>query len=147
LQYDLSIAVAADLLKVFGGTVTKSSAKKIKHIQTIQILTLIMIGQQMNPPKVDAPTPMVVAPCQKVATTPPPRAATTSNNIMTPDAIRQMPLVHQQYTLNNNPFHILTDDDDDDDTVIAINCSPSAPPTISPSSVPPVNPPLRQAPR
>ncbi len=38
-QHDLSIAVAADLLKVFGGTVPKSSANKIKHIQAIQKLS------------------------------------------------------------------------------------------------------------
>jgi hypothetical protein len=111
LQHDLSIAAAADLLNVFGGTVIKSSAEKIKHMGAIQELTTIMAGQWTNPPTVDAPTPRVVAPCLRVATTPPPRAATTSNNITTPDAIRQMPLVHQRHTRNNNPFHILTDDD------------------------------------
>jgi hypothetical protein len=57
-----------------------------------------------------------------------------------------MPLVHQCHKLNNNPFHILTNNDDDDDTVIASNCSPIASPTVKPSSVPPVNPPTRQAP-
>ncbi len=66
---------------------------------------------------------------------------------MTPDAIRQMPLVNQHHTRNNNPFHILTDNDGDDDTVIASSCSLSALPTVSPSSVSPVNPPTRQAPR
>jgi hypothetical protein len=146
LQHDLSIAVAADLLKVYGGAVTKSSANKIKHIRAIQELTAIMTGQRMNPPTVDAPTPTVVAPCPRVATTPPPRVATTSNNITTPDAIRQMSLVHQRHTCNNNPFHILTDDDDDDETVITSNCSPSAPPTVSPSSISPVISPMHQAP-
>jgi hypothetical protein len=128
LQHDISIAAAADLLKVFGGTVPKLSAKKIKHIQAIQDLTAIMAGKQMTPPTVDAPTLRVVAPCPRVATSPPPRVTTTSNNIMTPDAIRQMPLVHQHHTHNNNPFHILSNNDNDDDnTVVTSNCSPSAP--------------------
>jgi hypothetical protein len=136
LQHDLSIAVASDLLKVFGGTVPKLSANKIKHIRAIRELTAIMAGQQTNPPTVDATTPRVVAPCPRVATTPPPSVTTTSNNIMMLDAIRQMPLIHQRHTRINNPFHILTNNDDNDDTVIASNCSPSAPPTISPSSAP-----------
>jgi hypothetical protein len=146
-QHDLSIAAAADIFKVFGGTVPKSSANKIKHIQAIWELTTIMARQQTDPPTVDAPTPRVVAPCPRVVTTPPPRAATKSNNITTPNAIKQMPLIHQHHTCNNNPFHILSDNDDNDDTVIASNCSPSAPPTVSPSSAPPVNPPTRHAPR
>ncbi len=146
-QHDLSIVAAADLLKVFRSTVPNSSADKIKHVQAIRKLTAIMNGQQTDTPTVDAPTPRVVAPFSRVATPPPPRAATTSNNIMTPNAIRQMPLIHQQHTRNNNPFHILTNDDNNDNTVIATNCSPNVPPTISPSSVPQINPPMRQAPR
>jgi hypothetical protein len=63
LQHDLSIAAAADLLKVLGGTVPKLLAKKIKHIQAIQELTAIMAGQQTNPPTADASTLRVVAPC------------------------------------------------------------------------------------
>ncbi len=74
LQHNLSISVAADLLKVFGGTVPKLSANKIKHIQAIQELTAIMAGQQANPTTVDAPTPRVVAPCPRVAITPPPKS-------------------------------------------------------------------------
>jgi hypothetical protein len=109
LQHNLSIAAAADLLKVFGGTVPTSTADKIKHIQTIQDLTAIMAGQQGTPPTVDAPPTRVVAPCPRVVTTPPPRVAATSNNILTPNAIRQMPLFHQRQTCNsNNPFHILS---------------------------------------
>jgi hypothetical protein len=57
-----------------------------------------------------------------------------------------MPLVHQRHTRNNNPFLILTNDGNDDDTVVASNCSPSAPPTILPSSVSPANPSTRQEP-
>jgi hypothetical protein len=132
LQHDLSIAAAADLLKVFGGTVPKLFADKIKHIQAIQELTTIMAGQQTDPPTVNAPTLRVVAPCPRVPTTPSPREATTSNNIMTPDAIRQMQLIHQRHTRKNNPFHILTNDDDDDDTVIASNCSPKLQPLHHP---------------
>jgi hypothetical protein len=129
-QHDLSIAAAAELLEVFGGTVPKLPADKIKHTRAIQELTVIMAGQQMNPPTVDAPTLRVVVPSPRVVTTPPPSAATSSNNITTPDAIRQMPLVHQCHTRNSDPYHILTDDDNDDDTVIASNCSPSAPSTV-----------------
>jgi hypothetical protein len=147
LAYDLSIAAAADLLKVLGGTVPKASTDKIKHVQAIRELTAIIAGQQTDPPTVDAPTPRVVAPCPRVVTTPPPRVAATSNNITTPDAIRQMPQILQRHARNNNPFHILSDDDDDDETIIASNCSPSALPTVAPSSAPPVNPPLCQAPR
>jgi hypothetical protein len=44
-QHDLSIVVTADLLKVFGGSVPKTSANKIKHIRAIQELTAIMVGQ------------------------------------------------------------------------------------------------------
>jgi hypothetical protein len=91
LQHDLSIAAAADLLKVLGGTVSKSTADKIKHIQAIQELTAIMAGQQTTPPTVDALIARVVAPCPRMVTTPPPKVATTSNNLMTSDAIRQMP--------------------------------------------------------
>jgi hypothetical protein len=137
LQHELSIAAAADLLKVFGGTVPKSSTNKIKHVQAIRKLTVIMAGQRTDTPTVYAPTPRVVAPCPRVVTTPPPRMATTFNNITTPDAIKQMPLIHQRHARNNNPFHILTDDDDDDNTVITNNSSPSVPPTGSSSSVPP----------
>jgi hypothetical protein len=147
LQDELSIAAAADLLKVFGGTVSKMSANKIKHIQAIRELTTIMAGQWMGPPTVDAPTPRVFAPCPRVATPSPPKVATTSNNITTPNAIRQMPLNHQHHTCNNNPFHILTNNDDNDGTVITSSCSPSAPLTLSLSSAPPVNPPTRQVPR
>jgi hypothetical protein len=107
LQHDLSIAAAADLLKVFGGTVPTSSANKIKHILAIRELTPDISGQQTDPPTVDAPTPRVVAPCLRVATNPLPRAATTSNTITTPDAIRQMPLIHQHHTCNNNSFQTL----------------------------------------
>jgi hypothetical protein len=57
-----------------------------------------------------------------------------------------MPLIHQWHTRKNNLFHILTNDDDDDNTVIANNCSPSVPPTITPSSAPPINPLMRQTP-
>jgi hypothetical protein len=147
LQHDLSIAAAADLLRVFGGTVLTSMAEKIKHIQAIQELTTIMAGQQTTPPTVDAPNPSVVAPCPKVMTNLSLRVATTSNNITTPYPIRQMPLVHQRHTRNNNTFNILSGNDDDDDTVVANNYSPRAPPTIIPPSIPPVNPPMRQAPR
>jgi hypothetical protein len=94
----------------------------------------------------DAPTTRVVEPCPRVVTTPPPRVATTSNNSTTPNAIRQMPLIHQCQTCNYNLFHILSNNDDNDDTVGARNFSPSAPPTILPSSISPVNPPMRQAP-
>ncbi len=139
--------MAEDLLKVFGGTVPSLTSAKIKHIRAIQELTAIMAGQQRTPPKVDAPNPRVVAPCPRVVTTPPPKVATTSNNITTPNAIRQMFLVHQCNTCNNNLFHILSNDDNNDDTVLASNCSPSAPPNILPSSIPPVNPLTCQVPR
>ncbi len=145
LQLDLSIAVAADLPNVFGGTVPTLTTDKIKHIQAIQQLTAIMAGLRSTPPTVDAPTVRVVAPCPRVVTTPPPMVAIISNNIITPNAIRQIPLVHQHHTRNNNPFQILSDDDNDDDTVVARNYSPSAPPTILPSSIPPLNPFMRHA--
>ncbi len=76
----------------------------------------------------------VAAPSTRVANAPPPRVATTSNNITAPNVIRNMPLVHQRQTRNNNPFHILSDDDDDDDTVVASNCSPRDPPPTLPTS-------------
>jgi hypothetical protein len=66
LHHDLSIAVAADLLKVFGGTAPKLSADKIKNVQAIQKLTAIMTSQQMDTPTVDAPSPRVVAACPSV---------------------------------------------------------------------------------
>ncbi len=104
-----------------------------------------MAGQRATPPTVDAPSARVVAPCPRVVTNPPPSLATTY--ITTPNAIRQMPLVHQRQTCNNNPFHILSDDKDNNDTVVTSNCSPSAPPTIPPPSIPPVNLLTHQAPR
>jgi hypothetical protein len=94
LQHDLSIAAAADLLKIIGGNVPNLTATKIKHIQAIQELTAIMAGQRVTPHTVDAPTTRVVTPRPRVVTTPPPRVATTPKNITTLNAIRQMPLVH-----------------------------------------------------
>jgi hypothetical protein len=44
--------------------------------------------------------------------------ATTSNNITTPNAIREMPLIHQRHTRSSNPFHIHSNDDNNDDTVV-----------------------------
>jgi hypothetical protein len=56
-----------------------------------------------------------------------------SNNTTAPNVIRQMPLVHQRHTRNNNPFHLLADDNDNDDTVVASNCSPRSPlPNLQP---------------
>jgi hypothetical protein len=82
--------VAVDLLKVFEGTVPKSSTEKIKRVQAIRELTAIIAPQQIDPPTVDASTPRVVTPCPWVVNTPPSRVATTSNNITMPNAIRQM---------------------------------------------------------
>ncbi len=104
-----------------------------------------MAGQRVTPPTVDAPSAKVIAPRPRVVTTPPPMVVTTSNNIMTPNAIRQMSLVHQHQSCNNNPFHNLFDDDNDDDTVVASNWSLSSPSTIPPSTIPPVNQPTHQA--
>jgi hypothetical protein len=128
LKHDLSIAAAADLLKVFGGTVSKSTADKIKHIQAIQDFTAIMAGKQATPPTVDKPSARVVASCPRVVTALPPKVATTSNNITTPNDQTNV-IGPSAPTCNNNPFHILSDNDDDDDTVVPSNCSPSAPPT------------------
>jgi hypothetical protein len=79
------------------------------------------------------------APSQRVAATPPPRVATMSNNTTAPNVIRQMPLVHQRHTRNNNPFHLLADDNDNDDTVVASNCSSRSPsPNLQPINLPAV---------
>jgi hypothetical protein len=66
---------------------------------------------------------------------------------MSPNAIQQMPLIHQCHTRSNNLFHIFTDYDNDDDTMVASNCSTPAPLPSLPSSDLPVNPPVHPAPR
>ena len=140
-----------------------TTAAKIKHINAIQDLSSILAGARdssnayeyasmrtsTHPTTTQSlPAQRVAAPSPRVANAPPPRVATTSNNITTPNVIRNMPLVHERHTRNNNPFNILTDDDDDDDTVVASNCSPrSSPPSLPPSDLParqPTNRPTRQ---
>ncbi len=92
-----------------------------------------MAGQRVQPQPASAPS-------QRVAATPPPRVATLSNNTTAPNVIRQMPLVHQHHTRNNNPFHLLANDKDNDDTVVASNhCSPrSSRPNLQPINLPKV---------
>jgi hypothetical protein len=125
-QHDLSIAATEDLLASLGGSVPVSINDKIKYIRAIQQLTAIMAGQRVQPQLASSPS-------QKVTATPPPRVATTSNNTTAPNVIRQMPLVHQCHTCNNNPFHLLADDNNNDDTVLASNCSPRSPcPNLQP---------------
>jgi len=151
-QHDLSILTAAELIKALGAAVPTTTTEKIKHIKAIQDLTAILAGQQTPEcPKMrtgthptvstGTPAPRVTAPSPRVVNTPPPRVATTSKNIMAPNVIRNMPLVHERHTRHNNPFNILTDDDDDDDddTVVASNCSPRQPPPSLPTSNLPVH--------
>jgi hypothetical protein len=104
LQHDLSIAAATDLLHAFGTTVPTSATAKRKYIQTIQDLTAIMTGQQTTPLPIDSPDTRLGAADQRVGHATPPRVATTSNNITAPNFIRQLPLIHQCHTRNNNPF-------------------------------------------
>ena len=137
-QHDLSISMATGLIKALGAMMPATTMEKIKHIRAIQDLTVILAGRQTQEAP---PAPRVVAPSPRVANAPPPRVATTSNNIMAPNIIRNMPLVHQCQTRNNNPFNILTDDDNDDDTVVASNCSPRNPLPSLPTSELPVRPP------
>ena len=125
LQHDLSIVAAADLLQALGTTVPTSATAKRKYIRAIQDLTAIMARQTATQLPMDSPDTRIEAASQRVGHATPPRVATTSNNITAPNFIRQMPLVHQRHTRNNNPFQILaTNDDDDDDTAVASNCSP-----------------------
>ena len=149
LQPDLSIVAAAALLQALGTTVPTSATEKCKYIRAIQDLTVIMAGQPASQPPIDSPDTRMEAASQRVGHATPPRVATTLNNIIAPNVIRQMPLVHQRHTRNNNPFQILaTDDDDDDDTVVASNCSPRLPPPNLPFSdnprIPPARPRTRQ---
>ena len=137
-QHDLSILMAAELIKALGAAVPTTTKDKIKHIRAMQDLTVILARRQT--PEVP-PAPRMVAPSPRVPNVPPPMVATTSNNITTPDIIRNMPLVHQHQTHNNNPFNILTDDDIGDDTVVASNCSPRTPLPSLPTSELPVRPP------
>ncbi len=65
---------------------------------------------------------------------------TTSNHIMSPNAIQQMPLIHQHHTRSNNQSHTLANYDNNDDTVVASHCSPCAPLPSQPSNDFPVNP-------
>jgi len=151
-QHDLSISMAAELIKALGAVAPTTTTEKIKHIKAIQDLTAILAGRQTpecptvrtgTHPTVSTgtPAPRVAAPSPRVVNTLPPRVATTSNNITAPNVIRNMPLVHGRHTRHNNPFNILTDDDDDDDTVVASNCSPRQPPPSLPTSDLPVRQP------
>ena len=82
-----------------------------------------------SPPAAPVPRVEHAAP-PRVPKSAPPGVATMSNDIMTPNAIRNQPRLHQRLTRNNNPFAILNDDNDDDEqdatddtTVVASNCS------------------------
>ena len=156
-QHDIYISTAAELIKANATAMPTTTVEKIKYIKTIQDLSSILAGARgsstmrtsTHPTTTQSlPAQRVAAPSPRVANAPPPRVATTSNNITTPNVIRNMPLVHERHTRNNNPFNILTDDDDDDDTVVASNCSPrSSPPSLPPSDLParqPTNRPTRQ---
>ena len=127
----LSILTAAELIKALGAAVPATTTEKIKHIRAIQDLTVILAGQRT--PEAP-PAPRVVVPSPRVPNAPPPRVATTLNDITAPNIIRNMPLVHQHQTCNNNPFNILTNNDDDDDTMMASNCSPRTPLPSLPTS-------------
>jgi hypothetical protein len=148
-KHDLSIVAAANLLQALGTTVPTSATAKRKYIRAIQDLTAIMAGQPATQSPIDSPDTRMEAASKRVGRATPLRVATTSNNITAPNVIRQMLLVHQRHTHNNNPFQILASDDDhDDDTVVASNCSPRLPsPSLSPSDnprVPPACPRTRQ---
>jgi hypothetical protein len=114
LQHDLSIAAGTNLLQAFGTTVPTSATAKRKYIRGIQDLTAIMAVQQATQPPIDLPDTRVGAADQRVRHATPPRVATTLNNITAPNVIRQMQLIHQCHTRNNNPFQILASDDDED---------------------------------
>jgi hypothetical protein len=141
-QHNLSIVVAADVLKALGNTVPTTMTETIRHIRVIQNLTAIMTGQQEAPE--EPPSLRVVAPTARVVSAPPLRVAATSNNITAPNVIRTMPLVHQRHTCNNNPFNILANNYDNDDTVVASNCNPRVPPPSLPPSDLQGNPKARQ---
>ena len=149
LQHDLSIVAATDLLQSLGTTVPISATAKRKYIRAIQDLTAIMAGQQASQPPIDLPDTILEAASQRVGHATPPRVATTLNNNTAPNVIRQMLLVHQCNTRNNNLFQILaTNDNADDDTVVASNCNPRLLPPNLPSSnnlrIPPARPWTRQ---
>jgi len=146
-QHDLSILMAAELIKALSAVVPTTTTEKIKHIKAIQDLTASLARRQTpEGPTVHpgTPAPRVAAPIPRVANAPPPRVATTSNNITAPNVIRNMPLVHERHTCHYNPFNILTDDGDDDDTVVASNCSPHNPPPSLPTSALPVRQPANR---
>ncbi len=104
-----------------------------------------MTGQQATPLSMDLPDTSMGATDQRVEHAPPPRAATTPNNITAPNVIRQMPLIHQRHTCNNNPFQILASNDDDyNNTMAASNCSPHVPTPNLPASDLPRNQPSCQ---
>ena len=113
-QHDLSIAAASNLLQAFGTTVPTSATAMRKYIRAIQDLMEIMAGQQATLLLIDSPATRVGAAGQRVGQATPPRVATTWNNITAPNVIRQMPLIHQHHTRNNNPFQILDSDNNDD---------------------------------
>jgi hypothetical protein len=142
-QHDNSISTAAELIKALGVAMPTTTAEKIKHIKAIQDLSSILAGARDSSTMRTSTHPAtthpltaqrVAAPSTRAANAPPPRVATTSKNITAPNVIRNMPLVHQCQTRNNNPFHILSKDDDDDATVVASNCSPRDPPPTLPTS-------------
>jgi hypothetical protein len=145
LQNDLSIAVATNLLKVFGTNLPALATVKCNHVRAIQELMAIMTRWQATLLSTDSPDTRVGAPDQRVKHTPPPRVATTLNNITAPNVIRQMPLVHQCHTCNNNPSQILAAAANDDVTVLASNCSSHVPtPNLQTSDLPGNPPALRR---
>jgi hypothetical protein len=130
LENNITILAAGDLLQLLGCTIPTTATAKLKHLDAICRLTTIMSSLLDTPPPPNPTSPRVVpATPPRVLVAAPPRVATTSNNIMAPNTIRQLPIIHQRLTRHNNPFQILSDNDkdDDDDTVIASNYSPRTP--------------------
>ena len=94
-QHDLTLDAAATVLRRLGKTIPDTAAAKLQHIRAIRDLTAIMAGSTTSspptapPPRVDAATP------PRVPDSAPPRVATTSNDVLTPNAIRDRPRLHQ----------------------------------------------------
>jgi hypothetical protein len=126
LEHDSTLLAVANLLQHLGQAIPTTTTAKLKHLNAISKLTIIMSGQPNAPPP-DPTSPRVVpATPPRVAVAAPLRVATMCNTITAPNTIRQLPIVHQWLTRHNNPFQILADDDNDKDTdtVVASNCSP-----------------------
>jgi hypothetical protein len=103
LKHNMALLTAANLLQQLGCAIPTTTTAKLKHLNAICQLTIVMSGQ-LNVPPLDPTSPRVVpATPLRVAIAAPLRVARTSNTITAPNTFGQSPIIHQRLTRHNTP--------------------------------------------